>query len=367
MGTTVTLDEYSRLVSAIHAAAMTPDHWCDVMQSIQESMGATGGGMIVGGGADRSIEYACVPPGAGEQYSEYYHRFDYVLDAVERGPVGVIHTGGALVALEAHSEFNHDWMRPHHMDDGIFVRLTDGSRPTCFLVAAPRRDESYADDARLELFEALVPHMQQALRTQEHVDDLEHAARDVAGAVDGMRHAVIVVGPDTRVVHLNAVAEAMQARHEGPYVHYGRLRARSASTDDELQKSIRGALGVASPASYGSSVVHQRVSSPRPLILHVVPFTSQTRDGEHARALVVVVDPDCQPEPTADLLRRAFGLTKAEADVALLVAQGDGLRPIADELSLSMATVKTHLQHVFDKTDTHRQAELVRLLLAVNP
>ena len=30
-----------------------------------------------------------------------------------------------------------------------------------------------------------------------------------------------------------------------------------------------------------------------------------------------------------------------------------------------MATVKTHLQHVFDKTDTHRQAELVRLLLTV--
>ena len=32
-----------------------------------------------------------------------------------------------------------------------------------------------------------------------------------------------------------------------------------------------------------------------------------------------------------------------------------------------MATAKTHLQHVFDKTDTHRQAELVRLLLTIIP
>ena len=32
-----------------------------------------------------------------------------------------------------------------------------------------------------------------------------------------------------------------------------------------------------------------------------------------------------------------------------------------------MTTVRTHLQHIFDKTDTHRQAELVRLLLMVSP
>lgn len=32
-----------------------------------------------------------------------------------------------------------------------------------------------------------------------------------------------------------------------------------------------------------------------------------------------------------------------------------------------LATIKTHLHHIFDKTGTHRQAELVRLLLAIKP
>jgi DNA-binding CsgD family transcriptional regulator len=49
--------------------------------------------------------------------------------------------------------------------------------------------------------------------------------------------------------------------------------------------------------------------------------------------------------------------------VALRVLGGSGLKPIAEEMSLSLATVRTHLQHVFDKTDTHRQVELIRLLL----
>jgi hypothetical protein len=48
----------------------------------------------------------------------------------------------------------------------------------------------------------------------------------------------------------------------------------------------------------------------------------------------------------------------------LMVMRGQGRNHIADELLLSLATVKTHLHHAFDKTDTHRQAELVRLLLS---
>jgi DNA-binding CsgD family transcriptional regulator len=78
-------------------------------------------------------------------------------------------------------------------------------------------------------------------------------------------------------------------------------------------------------------------------------------------------EPGQQLEPPTRLLERVYGLTNAEADVALRVLRGDGLKPVCEELSLSMATVKTHLQHVFDKTDTHRQAELVRLLLTITP
>jgi DNA-binding NarL/FixJ family response regulator len=36
-------------------------------------------------------------------------------------------------------------------------------------------------------------------------------------------------------------------------------------------------------------------------------------------------------------------LTNAEADVALRVVRGDGLKPISADLALSTATVKTHV------------------------
>jgi len=84
-------------------------------------------------------------------------------------------------------------------------------------------------------------------------------------------------------------------------------------------------------------------------------------------AVVMIIDPQDEPEPAAGLLRRLYRLTEAEGEVALHVMHGADLKQISEVLSISLTTVRTHLQHIFDKTDTHRQAELVRLLLMVSP
>jgi DNA-binding CsgD family transcriptional regulator len=99
----------------------------------------------------------------------------------------------------------------------------------------------------------------------------------------------------------------------------------------------------------------------------VLPLAAPSDAPSAANALVMIIDPEREPEPPKTLIRRLFGLTNAEADVALRVMSSDGLKPIAADLALSRETINTHLQHIFEKTDTHRQAELVRLLLAIIP
>jgi len=62
-------------------------------------------------------------------------------------------------------------------------------------------------------------------------------------------------------------------------------------------------------------------------------------------------------------LRRRFRLSKAEARVATLLADGLAPRMIADRLNVSIHTVRSQLQAIFSKTDTSRQAELTSLIL----
>jgi DNA-binding CsgD family transcriptional regulator len=324
--------------------------------------------LLLADGSGRSIKSASLPSEAQTAYLEYYRQIDYVLDAVEKGPVGLIQSGQPLVALKARSEFDADFMRPHQMDDGLFVRLTDGSMPTCFLVAAPKRSEPFDTAERVKLMSALVPHLQQALRTQVHIEDFAQNASDIARAVDSVRHGIAVVGAGSVVIHMNSAAERILKCGDGLCIRSGRVEATCASANTELRRSIVGALleDEGSPRG-GNSFLCRRPSGKRPYVIHVLPISPATENMSGARALVVLVDPEQQPEPPTQLLRRIYGLTNAEADVALRVVRGDGLKPICEELSLSMATVKTHLQHVFDKTDTHRQAELVRLLLTLTP
>ena len=68
-----------------------------------------------------------------------------------------------------------------------------------------------------------------------------------------------------------------------------------------------------------------------------------------------------------ELLRCHFGLTRAEARLALHLAAGETLRSAEAKLSISYETARTHLKNIFHKTGTCRQAELVVVIVTTIP
>ena len=57
-----------------------------------------------------------------------------------------------------------------------------------------------------------------------------------------------------------------------------------------------------------------------------------------------------------------YGLTPTEEKVLRGVIEVGGVTEVASMLGAAKSTVKTHLEHVFRKTGTSRQAELVKLI-----
>ena len=163
-----------------------------------------------------------LPLEAGKSYTEYYHRLDYVLTAVERGPVGVMRTGSELTDPKKHREFHADWARPYEGDDGLVIRLTGGARPTCFLVGALRRTESFDTPERVKLMSGLVVHLQQALRAQNKLTILNERMCDLAGALDAVGHGIVIAGAGSQVIHLNVAAERILRSEDGMQLGDGR-------------------------------------------------------------------------------------------------------------------------------------------------
>jgi DNA-binding CsgD family transcriptional regulator len=77
----------------------------------------------------------------------------------------------------------------------------------------------------------------------------------------------------------------------------------------------------------------------------------------------MISDPDNQRPLPSDRLQATFGLTEAEARLAALLAAGTELRAAATQLGITYGTARTRLAAIFQKTETRRQGELIKLLL----
>lgn len=369
----VTVEDFSRLVSGVYDAATTPHRWVDALRGIQSHLGASGAVFTVGDTGDRALRAATsLPEEAARTYQEYYHRLDNELRCVEHGPTGVVRCSAELVAPSRDPEFYSDWMRPSGLAAGVFVRLTASSQPICLVLAFPRPLDDVRDAEGVKTVAALVPHLQQAVQTQFKFDEAIGSVEDLGAAFQRHRHGVFIVGRDCVVVQTNSAGEQMLASRDGLAFSAGRLAAVGTRNSGALPAAVHFAVtGDSSGVRSGGTLLCGRPSGKRPYIVHVLPLRHsghrEVLAPESSTAMIVIIDPESDPEPPMLLLRRLYQLTQTEAEVAARIARGADARQIAGEMCVSITTVRTHLQHVFEKTDTHRQAELIRLLLALSP
>jgi DNA-binding CsgD family transcriptional regulator len=108
-----------------------------------------------------------------------------------------------------------------------------------------------------------------------------------------------------------------------------------------------------------------RPSSPQPLRVVVAPVArAATLAPMFATPAVLLFLHDAArlADPPNGLLRRLYELTPREAELATLLGAGVSLDAAADALGIAKNTAVNHLQRIFRKTGTRRQAELTRLL-----
>lgn len=190
------------------------------------------------------------------------------------------------------------------------------------------------------------------------------ADRGSLHALDRLSQGIVLLDREAVVLHANAAARELCRKGSG-------LRLERMLEAEMDPQALRLALRDALAGEAGEGAVAP-VPTERPdrrkgpiLLLSRMGGADDPPPGTPA-LMVVIVDPGQRVTPDPELLRQALGLTPTEARICSLLASGLRSDAVAGHLGISPMTVAGHLKSIFAKTETHRQTDLIALLLSLS-
>ncbi|HYG90390.1 MAG TPA: helix-turn-helix transcriptional regulator [Azospirillum sp.] len=204
-------------------------------------------------------------------------------------------------------------------------------------------------------------------RTPATADDERCRVGQALSLLDSFTVGTLVVDDTCRPLVINKRAQEIIDTKDGIFLQHGRLAANSAASTTALRQAV-AAASEAGPSDRPAQTIIlalKRQEAQRELIVSVRPMN---RNGfaNHAfrGAYMVICDPHGSGPVQPNWLRSIYGLTPAEARLTVELARGGTLEDAAKTLGITIGTARVHLKHIFNKTETNRQPELVRLLLS---
>ena len=257
---------------------------------------------------------------------------------------------------------------PNHTGNSITVRMAgpNGTRIN-WEVHDPIDRESWSS-TKLDMIQRLLPHIRQYVSVRHVLSGAEALGASLAELLEINRQGIIQLDWRGRIVATNDRALALLRTDEGLLDDDGYLLACNASDNTRLQKLLKDALPLYGQPGTGGSMTVRRPATSRPLVLHVNPVNQ--RQADHCSwpvaVLVLVEDPGSNTRIDPDLVAERLGLTPMESRVAVMMAEGKSVREISAALVRKASTIRWHVRHIFNKHGISRQADLVRLVLAMS-
>lgn len=271
------------------------------------------------------------------------------------------------------TEFYQDWLRHiGEADASTGMKLMDqGDRLGAITFSHDARHADRINAHAADILDALAPRIRRSLDVGRTV--AAQAWRDQAGSLAGaLVEAALVVTRTGRLLEANAAAQTLIAAGTVLRVGVGdRVRFVDPRSDAAFADGVRRAT-TSGPAAAATSETRIATADGnfalsalglRPDMLRIHGLTALLATADVA--LVVLRPCEVGGRDTIAHLRHRYGLTVAEARLALAMDGSRSLRAVAEILGVGHETARSQLKAVFAKLGVSRQSELVVLLLRI--
>lgn len=369
---TLTIEQFSRLVAMIYEGPMEAVPWSGALEAIRTLLGANYVTLILRSPAcgRTGLMVHASPPGTVLQGEASYNNYYYALDPFVNLPTDRVLTVDELLgdSFWRNSEVYQQFLKPFDVGYlmGADLRTDDGVE--CRLRVCRSHHSSGFSATDKAICAALLAHLKRAVRLHSKFDVAESERTLYAAAIDRMLVGMVILDESGAIMKTNLAADEIIAEEDGVRRKNNALNVAYPLENRKLQAFIRHALADRDASAPG---VVQAMSLTRPsgksrlgVLIRRVPFNEWSEDNTRRPACVIFIrDPNRKAHASDEVLRKLFDLTPAEAALALALVNGSTLEEFAEELGISKNTARAHLRAIFSKTGVTRQATLVRTLL----
>lgn len=344
-------------LSHFSGAVASPELWPDALQGVADACQAA---MVTIVGDSKPGELSCSR--ASQAAIDDYLNAREVPDS-RHGRVNPTMANGFRTDLDdftpkeiANDAYYQDFLRHYDVRWHAAAALSQGPQP---LVISLKRSPTQGPFERdeVQVLNQLLPHWRAAARqsmllARSKLDaELATFARFHRGAIGLDERGRIVAMNDLVSFGDGLLSESRQL---------------SASFSDDrrlLQAAVAAACRRDLPCAPAGPLVVRRPSGKRPYVVDVIALPAGDLSAPHRhRSVVLVNDLERLPCPRPAAMRKVFGLTPRETQLATRLCEGASLREAAATLQISEAHARQRLKELMAKTGTRRQSELLLLL-----
>jgi DNA-binding CsgD family transcriptional regulator len=360
----------SNLIGDIYDAVLDRSLWVAVLEKLCKFVTAQNATLAAQSGGQIHFYHQW---GLDPQFLETLHRTYSMINPLYvpvmlYSKAGEVQTVGDLVPFDEFlkSRFYKEWAAPQGLGDAIWMLVEKSAAGFAGLSAIRNTRDGPFDDESKRRIRLLSPHFRRAITIGRIVDLHKFEAAALADSLDGLATAMFLVDARGHLVHVNVAGHALLDKADVVRAADGKFAAVDAQANGALRNVfIDSEHGDRAVSTKGIDVPLAARNGDR-YVAHVLPLASGARRqagvAYSAVAAVFVRKAELELPHPLETIANVFKLTSAEMRVLMMVVQLGGAREVAPVLGISEPTVRTHLQHIFDKTNTSRQADLVKLV-----
>lgn len=365
---------HDALVDAIYESALNPVNWKDTLNQLSAYLNASAINLIglqVQNYDNPFLLSQNISSDYGKDYRSYWREQDiWVQAGIDKGlnKGGNTLIGNMLVDQRTFlkSTFYNDWLAEQNISDVLSTNLWDDNPNTPRIVLCFFRgvgQNSFQESDRLNLHH-LAQHLNRAFRITSQLKLLEQKKGLEESIFDSIGHAIFVLNENRKIIRYNAAATRLLNCCPGLIkIRHERLIAlghhASPSIDEAIALVDRGHHAEIVFTSNQLGIIrethHARLTPLREAAIW--PLTHQ------AHYLLLIEKNDEIKQETLRAFCTLFNMTTSEQQVLFGLMQDATPEEIAQTLNVSLTTIRSHIQHIRQKTGVRRITELVRMAL----